>query len=320
MLITRRGVLAAGGALALPGLARAQDGPVRIVVPAPPGAFNDGLARLLADRLPAGLGQGVVVDNKGGAGGMIGTREVVQARPDGRTIGIANTATMAINPHLFTNAGYDPLRDLTPIAGCAEIMIVMVASQKLNVSSIAELVAAAKARPGALNYASAGIGGSTHLAFELFKLRAGVDLTHVPYRGAAPVATALLAGEVDVAFEGIPLLRPHFEAGTLRPLAVSGTSRHPALPNVPTVAEAGVAGYAMAIWFGLIAPNGVPAPILAKLEAEALKVMRDPAMAEQVVRQGARVTPRSAADFGAFMRAEHAKFGEVVRTARIQAQ
>ncbi|WP_372617852.1 Bug family tripartite tricarboxylate transporter substrate binding protein [Falsiroseomonas sp.] len=317
--MTRRGLLAAGGALALPALARAQDGPVRIVVPAPPGAFNDGLARLLADRLPAGLGQNVVVDNKAGAGGMIGTREVVQARPDGRTIGIANTATMAINPHLFSNAGYDPLTDLTPICGSAEIMIVMVATQRVPVSTVAELVAAAKARPGALNYASAGIGGSTHLAFELFKLRAGVDLTHVPYRGAAPVATALLAREIDVAFEGVPLMLPHIQNGTLKPLAVSGSSRHPALPNVPTMKEAGI-NYEMAIWFGLIAPNGVPAPILAKLEAETLKVMRDPAMAERVASQGARVTPRSAAEFGAFMRAENAKFGEVVRTANIRAQ
>jgi tripartite-type tricarboxylate transporter receptor subunit TctC len=319
MLLNRRGLLAAGAALALPAIAQAQDGPVRIVVPAPPGAFNDGLARLLADRLPAGLGQNVVVDNKAGAGGMIGTREVVQARPDGRTIGIANTATMAINPHLFTNAGYDPLRDLTPVAGCAEIMIVMVASQKLNVASVAELVAAAKARPGALNYASAGIGGSTHLAFELFKLRAGVDIAHVPYRGAAPVATALLAKEIDVAFEGVPLLLPHIQASTLRPLAVSGASRHPALPTVPTMREAGI-DYEMAIWFGLVAPNGAPAPVLARLEAETLKVMRDPAMAERVAAQGARVTPRSAAEFGAFMRAENAKFGEVVRAANIQAQ
>lgn len=319
MRIERRGLLVAGAVLALPALARAQDGPVRIVVPAPPGAFNDGLARLLADRLPAGLGQNVVVDNKAGAGGMIGTRDVVQARPDGRTIGIANTATMAINPHLFVNAGYDPLKDLTPVCGCAEIMIVMVASQKLNVASVAELVAAARARPGALNYASAGIGGSTHLAFELFKLRAGVELTHVPYRGAAPVATALLAREIDVAFEGVPLLLPHIQAGTVKPLAVSGSARHPALPEVPTMREAGI-DYEMAIWFGLVAPNGVPAPVLARLESETLKLMRDPAMAERVAGQGARVTPRSAAEFGAFMRAENAKFGEVVRTARIQAQ
>lgn len=319
MTLNRRGLLAAGAALALPAIAQAQDGPVRIVVPAPPGAFNDGLARLLADRLPAGLGQSVVVDNKAGAGGMIGTREVVQARPDGRTIGIANTATIAINPHLFTNAGYDPLKDLTSVCGCAEIMIVMVASQKLNVTSIAELVAAAKARPGVLNYASAGIGGSTHLAFELFKLRAGVDITHVPYRGAAPVATALLAREIDVAFEGVPLLLPHIQNGTLKPLAVSGAARHPSLPNVPTMKEAGI-DYEMAIWFGLIAPNNVPPPILAKLETETLKVMRDPAMAEKVAQQGAQVTPRSAADFAAFMQAENRKFGEVVRAARIEAQ
>jgi tripartite-type tricarboxylate transporter receptor subunit TctC len=316
----RRTLIAA--TLALPGIARAQalDGPVRIVVPAPPGAFNDGLARLLADRLPSALGQSVVVDNKPGAGGMLGTREVVQARPDGRTIGIANTATMAINPHLFATAGYDPLRDLTSVCGCAEIEIVLVSPARKNISSLAELVAAAKARPGALNYASAGIGGSTHLAFELLKLRAGVDLTHVPYRGAAPAATAMLANEVDVGFEGIPLLLPHIQAGALKPLAVSGARRHPALPNVPTVAEAGIAGYEMVIWFGLVAPNGVPEPIRAKLEAEILRALGDRAMAERITQQGATVRPRSATDFAAYMRTEHAKFGEVVRTAQIKAE
>ncbi|MGG5822292.1 Bug family tripartite tricarboxylate transporter substrate binding protein [Falsiroseomonas sp. HW251] len=314
----RRTLLAAG--LALPAIARAQDGALRIVVPAPPGAFNDGLARLLADRLPASLGQTVVVDNKVGAGGMIGTREVVQARPDGRTIGIANTATIAINPHLFANAGFDPLRDLTPVCGCAEIEIVLVSPPRAGIISVADMVAKAKARPGALNYASAGIGGSTHLAFELLKLRAGVDITHVPYRGAAPVATALLAGEIDVGFEGIPLLLPHIQSGALRPLAVSGSRRHPQLPDVPTVQEAGIPSYEMVIWFGLVAPNGVPAAALQKLETETLRALSEPAMAERISQQGATVRARNAADFGAFMRAEHAKFGEVVRTAQIKAE
>jgi len=320
MPLHRRALLAAPFILAGAAQAQTPDGALRIVVPAPPGAFNDGLARLLADRLPAGLGQPVVVDNRAGAGGMIGTREVVQARPDGRTIGIANTATIAINPHLFPNAGYDPLRDLTPICGCAEIMIVLVASPRLGVTTVAELVAAAKARPGALNYASAGIGGSTHLAFELLKLRAGIDLTHVPYRGAAPVATALLAREIDVGFEGVPLLLPHIEAGSLKPLAVSGATRHPALPNVPTMREAGISDYEMTIWFGLVAPNGVAAPTRDRIEAETLRLLADPVMAGRIAQQGATVRPRDAASFGTFLRAEHAKFGEVVRLAAIKAE
>jgi tripartite-type tricarboxylate transporter receptor subunit TctC len=314
----RRTVLAA--TLALPAIARAQDGAVRLVVPAPPGAFNDGLARLLADRLPAALNQPVVVDNRAGAGGVIGTREIVQARPDGRTIGIANTATIAINPHLFPNAGFDPLRDLTPIAGCAEIEIVLVAPPRANIASVADLVTKAKVQPGRLNYASAGIGGSTHLAFELLKLRAGIDVTHVPYRGAAPVATALLAGEVDVGFEGIPLLLPHIQTGTLRPLAVSGRRRHPSLPDVPTVQEAGISDYEMVIWFGLVGPTGVPPQVLQKLEAETLRILAEPAMAERIAQQGATVRARDAASFGAFMRSEHTKFGEVIRTAQIKAE
>jgi tripartite-type tricarboxylate transporter receptor subunit TctC len=318
-MFRRRGLLAGIGAIGA-SAATAQDGAVRIVVPAPPGAFNDGLARLLADRLPQSFGNPFVVDNKPGAGGTIGTREIVQARPDGRTIGIANTATIAINPHLFANTGFDPLRDLTPVCGCAEIMIVLVTPAQSGIASVAELIARAKARPGALNYASAGAGASTHLAFELFKLSAGVDITHVPYRGAAPVATALLAREIDVAFEGVPLLLPHIQTGTLRPLAVSGAARHPQLPNVPTMQEAGLAAYDFTIWFGLVAPNGVAPPALARLEAETLRALAEPTMAERIASQGATVRPRTAAEFGAFMRAEHQKFGEVVRAANIKVE
>lgn len=319
-MIGRRGLLASAVPLSAAITARAQDGAIRIVVPAPPGAFNDGLARLLADRLPAALGQPVVVDNRAGAGGVLGTREVVTARPDGRTMGIANTATMAINPHLFRDAGFDPLRDLTPICGCAEIAIVLVTPAATGIASLADLVARARARPGALNYASAGAGGSTHLAFELLKLRAGVDVTHVPYRGAAPVATALLAREIDVGFEGAPLLLPHIQSGALRPLAVSGAARHPALPEVPTVAEAGIAGYEMTVWFGLVAPNGVPASLLARYETEVLRALAEPAMVERITQGGATVRPRRAADFAAFIRAEHAKFGEVIRSAGIRVE
>ncbi len=323
MRIDRRGLLVAGGALAA-GAAHAQawqpDGLVRVVVPAPPGAFNDGLARLLADKLSPALGQPVVVDNKPGAGGMLGTREVAQARPDGRTIGIANTATMAINPHLFPNAGLDPLKDLTPIAGCASIMIVLVASPASGIRSVAELIAKAKAEPGKIDYASAGIGGSTHLATELLKLRAGIAMTHVPYRGAAPVATALLAGDIPVGFEGVPLLLPHIQTGKLVPLAVSGATRHPLLPDVPTMQEAGVADYEMTIWFGVIGPAGLPAPVSQRLSAEILKAMAEPDTKERVVRQGAEVDVRDAAAFAAFMRAEHAKFGEVVRRASIKVE
>lgn len=323
MRIDRRGLLVAGGALAA-GAACAQawqpDGPVRIVVPAPPGAFNDGLARLLADKLSPALGQAVVVDNKPGAGGMLGTREVAQAKPDGRTIGIANTATMAINPHLFPNAGLDPLKDLTPIAGCASIMIVLVASPASGIRSVRELIAKAKAEPGKIDYASAGIGGSTHLATELLKLRAGIDMTHVPYRGAAPVATALLAGDIPVGFEGVPLLLPHIQTGKLVPLAVSGATRHPLLPDVPTMQEAGVADYEMTIWFGVIGPAGLPAPVSQRLSAEILKAMEMPDTKERVVRQGAEVDIRDAAAFAAFMRSENAKFGEVVRRASIKVE
>lgn len=323
----RRGILAAAagamGGLARPAGAQGAgwpNGPVRIIVPAPPGAFNDALARLVADQLTPALGQPCVVENRAGAGGSLGTREVAQARPDGQTLGIANTATLAINPALYPNAGYDPLKDLAPLAVCARIVTVLVVSPKLGVNSVQELLALAKARPGKLDYASAGSGGSTHLAFELLKLRAGVDITHVPYRGAAPVVTALLAGDIPIAFEGVPNLLPHLQSGALKALAVTGSARDPALPDVPTLQEAGVPGYEMYVWFGFVASAGVAAPVRERLSREILRIVTAPDTAERIRRQGVEVWARGPEEFAALIRSEQAKFAEVVRVAGIRVE
>lgn len=287
--------------------------PVRIIVPAPPGAFNDLLARLVAERLSPVLGQPVLVENRVGAGGSLGTRDIAQGRPDGHVIGIANTATMTINPHLFPNAGVDPLTELAPLLGCARIGLVLVVAPSLGVRDVAGLLALVRSRPGALNYGSAGSGGSAHLAFEYLKMRTGMDIVHVPYRGAAPVITAMLAGDVPIAFEGVPNLLPHIQSGALRALAVSGERRDPALPEVPTLREAGVPDYEFSIWFGFVAPAGVPAPVRERLAAEIGRIIAAPEMTERFARSGAEPWVRDAAAFSAAIRADHARWGEVIR-------
>lgn len=321
MAIRRRDILAGTiGMAALAGAARAADlpaGSVRIVVPAPPGAFNDALARLLADRLAPVIGHPCVVENKPGAGGSIGTREVIQARPDGRTLGIGNTATLAVNPAVYPTAG-DPLRDLTPIALCARIMTVLTVSPALGVTSLAELIALARARPGQLNYGMPGIGSSVHLMMETLKHRTGIDIVAVPYRGAAPVITAFLAGEVPIIFEGVGSMLPHIRAGTARPLAVSEGERHPALPEVPTMREAGIPDFEMTIWFGVVAPAGLPEAMRQRLSREVLTIMRQPEMAEQIDRLGGEVWTGDSAAFAALIAREKETWGAAVRAAGIR--
>jgi tripartite-type tricarboxylate transporter receptor subunit TctC len=317
-MMSRRAVLAALAASgAAPGHAALPDGPVRLVVPAPPGAFNDAFARLLADRLAPALGQPCVVDNRPGAGGMIGTREVMQARPDGRTLGLGNTATLAVNPTVFAAQNFDPLRELAPIARCARIMTVLCAAPSLGVSTLAGLIAAAKARPGVINYGNPGVGSSPHLMFERLKLAAGIDMTGVPYRGSAPVVTALLAGEVPLAFEGVGTMLQHIRAGTVKPLAVSAGERHPDLPQVPTLAEAGVAGLDMAIWFGVVAPAGVQAAMQADLSRAVLGVLGTPDAAAQIARLGGDPWPGDAPTFAALIQDEQARWGAAVRAAGV---
>jgi tripartite-type tricarboxylate transporter receptor subunit TctC len=317
-MIERRSVMLAGMAAvtARPVAAQLPDGPVRIVVPAPPGAFNDTFARLLAEKLAPVIGQPCVVDNRPGAGGMIGTREVAQARPDGRTLGIGNTATLAVNPHVYAAQNFDPLRELVPIAQAARIMTVLTAAPSLGVSTVAELVAKAKAEPGKINYAIPGVGSSVHLMFELFKQATATDMVAVPYRGSAPAITSLLAGEVPLAFEGVGSMVQHIRAGTVRPLAVSADTRHPDLPEVPTMQEAGVP-LAMSIWFGVIAPAGLPAAMQVRLSGEIVKLLHAAETQAQISRLGGTPWVGDGATFGALIAAEQAKWGAAVRSAGV---
>jgi tripartite-type tricarboxylate transporter receptor subunit TctC len=318
-MMRRRTVMLAGlaAASARPAAAQLPDGPVRLVVPAPPGAFNDSFARLLAEKLAPAIGQPCVVDNKPGAGGMIGTREVIQARPDGRTLGLGNTATLAVNPTVFAAQNFDPLRELTPIAQCARIMTVLTAAPSLGVATVQELIAKARAQPGTINYGNPGVGSSPHLMFERLKLAAGIDMTGVPYRGSAPVVTALLAGEVPLAFEGMGTMVQHIRAGTVRALAVSAGQRHPDLPEVPTLAEAGLPGLEMAIWFGIVGPAGLPAPMQARLSAEIVWIVGAPEISAAILRQGGQPWPGDAATFRELIRSEQALWGAAVRAAGV---
>ena len=320
-----RRILLGGAAAALAAPARAQgsawpDRPVRIVVPFPPGAFNDALARLVAERMPEMLGQPGVVENRSGAGGSVGSLAVAQSLPDGNTILVVNTATLAFNPFIYPNLGYDPLRDLAPLAVCARLANVLVVNPSvMPAGTMAELIERARAQPGRLDYASSGSGSSPHLAAELLKARSGIDIAHVPYRGSAPAVADLLGGNVGMMFDNVPNVLEHIRSGRMRALAVTGSERDPALPQVPTMQQAGVTGYEMYVWFGFVAPAAVPAPIATRLSDMIRRTMAVPATAERIRQLGAEPWVQDQEQMAALLRAELEKWGPLIRTAGIRA-
>lgn len=318
--VFRRGLPAAAAAAALAlraGGARAQEGfpnrPIRIVVPYPPGAINDMLARWVADRMPEALGQPGVVENRPGAAGNVGTLHVARSAPDGHTIGIGNTPILAVNPFVYANPGFDPLRDLAHVAVAARLMNVLVVHPESGLGSLAQVIERARARPGRMTYATAGSGSSPHLAAELLKTMTGIDMTHVPFRGGAAAATEVIAGRVDLMIDNLPGSIGHIRGGQMRPLAVTGSRRDPALPEVPTFAEAGVPGFEMYLWFGFVAPAGLPAPVLERLSTAIRGIVAAPAVSERIRQQGAEVWPQDPAGMRAALEADMAKWGPVVR-------
>lgn len=321
----RRSLLAASAAtLAVPQLARAQgnwpDRPIRIVVPYPPGAFNDSLGRLVAERMPATLGQPGVVENRSGAGGSVGSQMVVQSPPDGYTILVCNNANLIFNTFIYPNLGYSPSRDLAPLGVCARLANVFVVNPDvMPVTSMAEVIARAKARPGALNYASSGSGSSPHLAAELLKARTGIDIVHVPYRGSAPAVADLLGGSVGMMFDNIPNVLGHIRSGKMRALAVTGTERDPAMPDVPTMLEAGVPDYSMYVWFGFAAPAATPEPTIARLAETIRATIATPTIAERIRQLGAEPWTQTPAQMKALMHRESEIWGPVIRGAGITA-
>jgi tripartite-type tricarboxylate transporter receptor subunit TctC len=287
--------------------------PVRIVVPLSPGGFADTPTRMLAPRLSEQLGRQVFVENKPGAGGTIGANEVARAAPDGHTLLITGS-THLISAHLYKNLPYDALKDFTHITMLASGPYALVVNpQKTAAGSVRELIAMAKAQPGRIDYASSGNGSSQHLAGALFNAMAGVALSHVPYKGSGPAMQDLLAAQVGVSFAGVPNVLGHVRAGKLRALAVTTPARWSELPDVPTLAEAGVPGYEATLWLSLSGPPGMPTPIVQRLHAEISKALSDPEVQRNFRSGGVEALSMTPAELNAYMRAEYEKWGRVVK-------
>src|SRR2546423_1447095 len=286
--------------------------PVRIVVPFPAGGTTDIIARATAQKLSEAWGQQVIVDNRPGAAGNIGSEVVAKAAPDGYTLLMGTVGTHAINPSLYAKMPYDHIKDFTPVILVAGVPNVLVVNPDLPIKSVPELIAYAKANPGKLNFASSGSGTSIHLSGELFKAMTGVQMTHVPYKGSAPALTDLIGGQVQLMFDNLPSSLAFIKAGKLRALAVTSASRAPALPDVPTVADT-VPGFEASSWVGVLAPAGTPPEIIARINGEVTKWLATPEAKEKLTAQGANVAGGTPQDFAKHIQAETAKWAKVVK-------
>jgi tripartite-type tricarboxylate transporter receptor subunit TctC len=293
--------------------------PIRVIVPFPPGGLVDTVARLISSKLADALGQRglpVVVDNRSGAGGSLGTEMVAKSAPDGYTL-LMVVDTHAVNPHIYRSLRYNIFTDLAPISLVVKIPLVIVAHPSLPADSIKELVALAKSKPGALSYASAGAGTAGHLAAEQFKLLAGIDIVHVPYKGGAPAITDLLGGQVQLSFIATSVTVPYVRANKLKALALSGTQRSAALPNVPTMAESGFPQLDTGSWVGFLAPARTPAAIVTRLSTEVANILKDPDVRGKLTEQAMDIVGSTPAQFGAFVRSEHDKWGKLIKDANL---
>ena len=301
-------MIAANGALAQAWPAKS----IRYVVPFPPAGTADILARWVAEKLPAALGQPVIVENRAGAGGNVGTELVVKAPPDGYTILMA-TVAQSISETLYTKLSYSFARDLAPVALVARVPNVMEVHPSMPVKTVKEFIALAKARPGQINFASSGSGTSIHMSGELFKLLTGVNINHIPYKGSGPALVDLVGGHVSVMWDNLPSSMPYIKSGRLRAIAVTTAVRYPALPDLTTIAESGVPGFEASSWFGAVAPAETPREIVARLNAEINRALNLPEMKERFSQQGAIPGPGTPEDFGNLIRAEIAKWAKVVK-------
>ena len=315
----RRSVAAAVAALLsiAPAIAAFPDHPVRIVVPYAAGGPADVTARLLANKLQEKFGQSFVVDNRSGAGGNIGTAAGAQAAADGYTLTVITPAQI-INMTLFSKPGYD-LKDFAPLALLTTAPALLLANPKLGVNSVADIIAAAKAKPGAISFASQGTGVAPHLMMEMIKKAAGIDMVHVPYRGSAPALNDVIAGNVPLMMDSIVTGLPHVRSGALKGIAVSTAKRTALAPDIPTVAESGVAGFEAFLWYGIVAPAQTPPDIVAQLAREIAAVMALPDIRERLVALGSEPADSNPASFAAFIRSESEKWGEIVRSSGAKA-
>jgi tripartite-type tricarboxylate transporter receptor subunit TctC len=305
--------------LLLPALAAAQDFPnrqIRLIVPFPAGGPNDIIARVIGQRMSELIKQPVLIDNRGGQGGVLGTDAVAKANPDGYTIAISSAGALAISPSM-EKVAYDTLKDLQAITLVAKVPEMLVVATDVPAKDMSELVALAKARPGKLNFASSGAGSLPHLAGELLKLTAKIDIVHVPYRGAAPAVNDLLGKQVQMVFLDLPVLLPQIKAGALRPIAIGSPERAPTAMEVPTTAEAGMPDLRIENWYGMVAPAGTPPAIVATLNRIATEAMRDPVVKEKLASQGAELVGDTPEHFRAFIDSEIRKWAKVIRDAGV---
>jgi tripartite-type tricarboxylate transporter receptor subunit TctC len=313
---------AAGMLVALTTMAAAQADyptrPVRLIIPFPPGGSNDVVGRVIAQHLGDGLGKQVIVDNRGGAGGVVGTEQAAHAAPDGYTL-LGISLAHAVNPWLY-KLPYDPIKAFAPIGIMGKGPVVLSVNPTLPVHSVKELIAMAKQKPGDLQYASAGVGSFQHLSAELFKLTAAVDLLHIPFKGGGPAMVDVMGGHTKVMFSSLVQTTPNIKSGKLRALGVGGTERSKVLPDIPTIAEAGVPSYESVNWWGIVAPAGTPAPIIEKLHAALSKAQDNPEAQKYFDNEGAVIVRMSTEEFGKYMVSEMNKWERVVKEGHIKAE
>lgn len=307
---------AAGSALAQPYPAK----PVRIICPFTAGSAIDTLARVLGQKLGDQWGQQVVVDNRVGANGIIGTEAAAKAAPDGYTVYLGNISTLAVNPHLYQKLPYDSVRDFAPVTMAATIPVVLVVHPSLPVKSVKELIALAKAHPGQLNYASGGTGSAQHLPMEMLRVEAGINIVHVPYKGLGPAYSDVLGGQVPMMFAGVSNVVPYMKSGRLRVLAIGSPKRSTSLPEIPTVAESGVPGFDFDSWTGYLVPPSTAAAVIAKLHADITRTLALPDVREKLVSLGFDLVGGTPEAFAALIRNDLARFGKLVKAAGIKAE
>jgi len=290
---------------------------IRLVVGFPAGGPTDIVARQMAPKMSESLGQQVIVDNRGGAGGMIATEQVAKAAPDGYTVLMGTIGGVAVAMSLNPNRGYDTLRDLAPISQSVTVTSILVTHPSVPAKSVKELLALARAKPGSLNYGSSGNGTITHLAGELLKYMGKVSITHVPYKGGSPALTALVSGEVDLTYENSLIITPHIKSGKVKGIAVTSAKRSALLPELPTIAET-LPGYSASGWYGLLAPSATPKPVITRLHTEAVKALRNPEVVERLSSQGAEPVGNSPEEFNTFIRSEISKWANLVKAANMR--
>ena len=294
--------------------------PIRVIIAQAPGSATDVISRVVANRLQESLGQPIVIEARPGAGGVLGTEAAARSAPDGYTLFMANNSTHGSNPAVYAKLPYDAVNDFAPVGFVASVPYVLVVDPSLPVKNVQELIALAKSKSGKLNYASAGNGSTHHFCGELLKSMSGIDILHIPYKGSPPAITGLLGGEVSLMFANVADIGSQIKAGKVRPLAVTTAKRAASLPEVPTMSEAGLPGFEIVSWFGLLAPAGTPAPIVARLNAETVKVLERPDVKAALANQGLEVAPGTPEQFAAHIKSEIAKFTKIGKAAGIKAE